>query len=225
MTLVYERDGRETKFQRCISSQGTGEYRIDSKLVSYDTYASRLQDLGVLASAHTDLGVSRLRLRAREQVPSGSRWAATLPLPAAAPQRRPSAGQNTSIPSPSLSGALRKDIWLGGAEGGGRTARQREEAAEDDQQYNFNKKRALGQERNNMKARRPPPSLLRRRLLAAAAASSAHHRAFCTTRRAEAKGRGREVLGPAREGRRVKQRLFLLRLFGIEVEVTSLHAG
>ena len=53
MTLVYERDGRETKFQRCISSQGTGEYRIDSKLVSYDTYASRLQDLGVLASAHT----------------------------------------------------------------------------------------------------------------------------------------------------------------------------
>ena len=35
------------------AAQGTGEYRIDSKLVSYDTYASRLQDLGVLASAHT----------------------------------------------------------------------------------------------------------------------------------------------------------------------------
>ena len=129
MTLAYERDGRETKFQRCISSQGTGEYRIDSKLVSYDTYASRLQDLGVLASAHTGFWCFKATSpSSRTSLPASSRWAATLPLPAAPrPQRRPSAGQTTCIPSAVTVRRLRKDIWLGGAEGGGRAARQREE--------------------------------------------------------------------------------------------------
>jgi structural maintenance of chromosome 1 len=162
VTLVYERDGRETKFQRCISSQGTGEYRIDSKLVSYDTYASRLQDLGVLASAHTGFLVFQGYV---------SELANKSPSELTALFEKISGSEELKAEDERLA--------------------KEKKAAEDDQQYNFNKKRALGQERNNMKKQK------------------------------EEAEKYSGLLGKVDE---LKQRLFLLRLFGIEVEVTSLHA-
>ena len=155
MTLVYERDGRETKFQRCISSQGTGEYRIDSKLVSYDTYASRLQDLGVLASAHTGFlvfqgYVSELANKSPSELTVGSHTSASRRTAASTSPER---GTNHMHPVRRHCQALFEKI-SGSEELKAEDERLAKEkkAAEDDQQYNFNKKRALGQERNNMKA-------------------------------------------------------------------------
>jgi hypothetical protein len=219
VTLVYERDGRETKFQRCISSQGTGEYRIDSKLVSYDTYASRLQDLGVLASAHTGFlvfqgYVSELANKSPSELTVGSHTSASRRTAASTSPER---GTNHMHPVRRHCQALFEKI-SGSEELKAEDERLAKEkkAAEDDQQYNFNKKRALGQERNNMKARRPrrPRSSSAAASLAAAAASlSPITVRFCTTRRAEAKGRGREVLGPAREGRRAQTAALLIAPF------------
>ena len=149
MTLVYERDGRETKFQRCISSQGTGEYRIDSKLVSYDTYASRLQDLGVLASAHTGFlvfqgYVSELANKSPSELTVGSHTSASRRTAASTSPER---GTNHMHPVRRHCQALFEKI-SGSEELKAEDERLAKEkkAAEDDQQYNFNKKRALGQE-------------------------------------------------------------------------------
>ena len=157
VTLVYEREGQETKFQRCISSQGAGEYRIDGKLVSYDTYAARLQDLGVLASAHTGFLVFQGYV---SELANKSPTELTVRR---GPEPRPGERSPTSAPRAPHRQALFERI-SGSEELKAEDERLTKEkkAAEDDQQYNWNKKRALGQERNNMKARRsaqrrPPP--------------------------------------------------------------------
>ena len=184
MTLVYERDGRETKFQRCISSQGTGEYRIDSKLVSYDTYASRLQDLGVLASAHTGFlvfqgYVSELANKSPQRAHGGQphfRFPPHRGLNVARARDKPHASR-----PPSLSGALRKDIWLGGAEGGGRAARQREEGRRRRPAVQLQQKARPrpGTEQHEGAATPPPSLLLRRRLpRRRRRLPQPHHRAF-----------------------------------------------
>ena len=53
MTLVYEREGKEIKFTRGISKDGVGEYRIDSRVTSWEGYSDKLKSLGVLTAAHT----------------------------------------------------------------------------------------------------------------------------------------------------------------------------
>ena len=53
VSMVYERDGKETVFKRAIHSNGTGEYRVDGKVVKADAYAKRLKQCGILTRAHT----------------------------------------------------------------------------------------------------------------------------------------------------------------------------
>ena len=52
VTLVFEKDGKETAFKRSILSTGVGKYHIDGLPVSAEDYQKRLQAEGIMSDAH-----------------------------------------------------------------------------------------------------------------------------------------------------------------------------
>ena len=52
VTLVFEKDGKETAFKRSILSSGVGKYHIDGLPVSAEDYQKRLQAEGIMSNAH-----------------------------------------------------------------------------------------------------------------------------------------------------------------------------
>ena len=55
VTLVFEKDGKETAFKRSILSTGVGKYHIDGLPVSAEDYQKRLQAEGIMSDAHASV--------------------------------------------------------------------------------------------------------------------------------------------------------------------------
>ena len=51
VTLVFEKDGKETAFTRSIRSSGVGKYHIDGLPVSAEDYQKRLLAEGIMSHA------------------------------------------------------------------------------------------------------------------------------------------------------------------------------
>eukprot|EP00316_Scyphosphaera_apsteinii_P022800 CAMPEP_0119313214 /NCGR_PEP_ID=MMETSP1333-20130426/28260_1 /TAXON_ID=418940 /ORGANISM="Scyphosphaera apsteinii, Strain RCC1455" /LENGTH=1316 /DNA_ID=CAMNT_0007317997 /DNA_START=36 /DNA_END=3986 /DNA_ORIENTATION=- len=122
VSLVCKLNDVETKFTRSVSEAGVGTYRVNGRVVKWETYSQQLSQVGVLTKAHTGFLVFQGYVSE---------------LAAKSPKELADLFEHISG-----SGELKEEY---------EQLEKEKKAAEEEQIYNHQKKKGLAQERNNMK--------------------------------------------------------------------------